>query len=177
MGGPRGGDLEEIRHAERVYVDYVQSDARHVRVGSFGRRVDGVDQGRFEDSYDIPVATFEQHTNENGDPHLHVHTLWLNKVKSKSDGKWRGVDERALRGARGAASAVAAAELESRLTERFGFKWVYREASKGRVIEGFTDKDISAYSSRHTAIKAVVAGMITAYETETAGRRHSARCT
>ena len=115
---------------------------------------------------DIPVAAFEQHTNENGDPHLHIHTLWLNRVKSEGDGKWRGVDERALRKSRGAASAVAAATLESRLAERFGFRWVYREASKGRVIEGFTDKDINAYSSRHTAIKATVAGMIAAYEAE-----------
>ena len=160
------GIWEEIRHAERVYVDYVQSHAKHVRVGHFGKRVDGVDQGRFEDSGDIPVAMFEQHTNENGDPHLHIHTLWLNKVKSEKDGKWRGVDERALLKSRGAAAAVAAATLESRLTERFGFKWVYREASKGRVIEGFTDKDINAYSSRRTAIKATVAGMIGAYETE-----------
>jgi AAA domain/TrwC relaxase len=160
------GIWEEIRAAERVYVDYVQSHAKHVRVGHFGKRVDGVDQGRFEDAHDIPVAAFEQHTNENGDPHLHIHTLWLNKVKSASDGKWRGVDERALRKSRGAASAVAAATLESRLAERFGFRWVYREASKGRVIEGFTDKDINAYSSRHTTIKATVAGMIAAYEAE-----------
>ena len=83
-----------------------------------------------------------------------------------SDGKYRGINERSLRASRGAASALAAAELESRLSERFGFKWVYREASKGRVIEGFSDQDINAYSSRHTAIKQVVAGMITAYEAE-----------
>ena len=160
------GIWQEIRNAERVYIDYVQDQAKHVRVGHFGRRIDGVDQGRFEDSYDIPVATFEQHTSESGDPQLHIHTLWLNRVKSVSDGKYRGINERSLRASRGAASAIAAAELESRLTERFGFKWVYREASKGRVIDGFSDKDINAYSSRHTAIKGVVAGMIAAYEAE-----------
>src|SRR5260370_7010096 len=51
----------------------------------------GVETGRFEEAREIPVAIFPQHTSRNGDPQLHVHILWLNKVKTARDGEWRAI--------------------------------------------------------------------------------------
>jgi hypothetical protein len=154
----------EIEKAVRVWVDYAQDEARIVRTGHHGRRIEGVEQGRFEDSYEIPVAIFPQHTNRNGDVHLHAHVLWLNRVKTISDGKWRAVDSRSLHRIRGAGSAMAALTLETALTKRHGFQWVYRPASHARVIEGCTDKAIRAFSSRRTQISKTVLGLIEEYE-------------
>ena len=41
---------DEIEQSARVFVDYIQTEARFVRTGHHGRRVEGVEQGRFEDS-------------------------------------------------------------------------------------------------------------------------------
>jgi conjugative relaxase-like TrwC/TraI family protein len=146
------GIEEEVERATLVFIGYMQREARFVRTGHHGRRIDGIEAGRFEAAAEIPVGTFLQHTSRQGDPQLHVHVLWLNKVRSLSDGKWRAVDSRALHRARGAASAVAALSLESRLSERFGFEWISRPKSHGRVIRSVPEKAITAFSSRRTAI-------------------------
>jgi hypothetical protein len=57
-------------------------EAAFVRTGHHGRRIDGLEVGRFEDAHNIPVAIFPQHTSRNGDPQLHVHILWLNFGKA-----------------------------------------------------------------------------------------------
>ena len=67
----------------------MQSEARYVRTGHHGRRVEGVEPGRFEDSAELPVAMFPHHCNREGEPHLHIHLLILNKVQTLSDGLWR----------------------------------------------------------------------------------------
>jgi conjugative relaxase-like TrwC/TraI family protein len=154
----------EIEKAVRVWVSYAQDEARYVRTGHHGRRVEGVEQGRFEDAEEIPVAIFPQHTNRNGDPHLHVHVLWLNRVKTVSDGKWRAFDSRSLHRARGAGSAISHLELETGLTERHGFRWVFRPKAHARVIEGVPEKTIRAFSSRRAEISKTTMGMIEEYE-------------
>ena len=130
----------------------MQGEAAYVRTGHHGRRIDGVETGRFEDAREIPVAIFPQHTSRNGDPQLHVHVLWLNKVQTVRDGKWRAIDSRGLHRNKGAGSALAAFALETGLTRRFGFEWAYRPASKGRVIAGFPEKAIAQFSSRRAQI-------------------------
>ena len=85
----------------------MQGEAAYVRTGHHGRRIDGVEAGRFEDAREIPVAIFPQHTSRNGDPQLHVHVLWLNKVQTVRDGTWRAIDSRALHRNKGAGAALA----------------------------------------------------------------------
>ena len=101
--------------------------------------------GRFEDAREIPVAIFPQHTSRNGDPQLHVHILWLNRVETVRDGKWRSIDSRGLHRNKGAGSALAAFALETGLTRRFGFEWAYRPASaRAGSSPGSRSKAISA---------------------------------
>jgi hypothetical protein len=92
------------------------------------------------------VAIFPQHTSRNGNPQLHVHVLWLNRVRTIRDGQWRAIDSRAL--------------------YRFGFAWSYRPASKGRVIAGFPEKVITQFSSRRTQITKTTLALAQEYERE-----------
>jgi conjugative relaxase-like TrwC/TraI family protein len=160
------GIWAEIEKSVRLYVQHMQGEAAYVRTGHHGRRIDGVEAGRFEDAREIPVAVFPQHTSRNGDPQLHVHVLWLNKVQTVRDGQWRAIDSRGLYREKGAGSALAAFALETGLTRRFGFEWAYRPASKGRVIAGFPEKAIAQFSSRRTQITKTTLALAEAYEKE-----------
>ena len=165
----------EIEQSVRRYIAHVQRECGYVRTGHHGRRVDGVDAGRFEDAHEIPVAIFPQHTSRDGDPQLHVHILWLNRVKTVSDGQWRAIDSRALHRTRGAGASLAGHALESGLTGCHGFGWTYRPKSHARVIAGVEEKVIDAFSSRRTAITTVLAGLIEAYQLRHGGRKPDQR--
>jgi TrwC relaxase len=160
------GIWAEIETSVRLYVRHMQGKAAYVRTGHHGRRVDGVETGRFEDAREIPVAIFPQHTSRNGEPQLHVHVLWLNKVETVRDGKWRSIDSRGLYREKGAGSALAAFALETGLTRRFGFQWAYRPASKGRVIADFSEKAIAQFSSRRAQITKTTLALAGQYEKE-----------
>jgi conjugative relaxase-like TrwC/TraI family protein len=158
------GIWAEIEESVRLYVRYMQGQAAYVRTGHHGRRINAVETGRFEDAREIPVAIFPQHTSRNGDPQLHVHILWLNKVKTVRDGRWRAIDSRGLYREKGAGSALAAFALETGLSRRFGFEWAYRPASKGRVIAGFPEKAIARFSSRRAQISKTTLALAEEYE-------------
>jgi len=159
------GIWAEIEQSVRLYVRHMQGEAGYVRTGHHGRRIDGVETGRFEDARQVPVAIFPQHTSRNGDPQLHVHVLWLNRVETVCDGRWRAIDSRGLY-RKGAGSALAAFALETGLTRRFGFEWAYRPASKGRVIAGFPEKAIAQFSSRRAQITKTTLALAGEYEKE-----------
>ncbi|MHB1595612.1 MAG: MobF family relaxase [Streptosporangiaceae bacterium] len=158
------GIWAEIEKSVRLYVAHMQGETRFVRTGHHGRRVGHLEAGRFEDAREIPVAIFPQHTSRNGDPQLHVHILWLNKVRTVRDGQWRAIDSRGLYREKGGASALAAFALETGLTRRFGFQWAYRPASKGRVIAGVPEKAIARFSSRRTEITKATLALVGEYE-------------
>ena len=60
------GIWAEIEQSVRLYIGTCQREGGYVRTGHHGRRVDGVEAGRFEDAHEIPVAIFPQHTSRNG---------------------------------------------------------------------------------------------------------------
>jgi conjugative relaxase-like TrwC/TraI family protein len=160
------GIWAEIEESVRLYIAHMQKEAGYVRTGHHGRRIDSIETGRFEDAHEIPVAMFPQHTSRNGDPQLHVHILWLNKVQTVRDGQWRSIDSRALYRNKGAGSALAAFALETGLARRFGFEWAYRPASKGRVVAGFPEKAIAQFSSRRAQITKTTLALAEQYEKE-----------
>ena len=157
------GIWEEIEKAARIYIDHQQQESGYVRTGHHGARVGDAEAGRFERAADIPVAIFPQHTSRNGDPQLHVHILWLNRVKTESDGQWRAIDSRALTRNKQEGAVKAAFALESALSERYGFSWAYREESKGR-IQPSAEKAIGAFSSRRAQISAKTRDLAEEYE-------------
>jgi conjugative relaxase-like TrwC/TraI family protein len=157
------GIWQEILGSVRVFIDHVQKEAGFVRTGHHGQ-VNGVRTGKTEDAHEIPVAVFPQHVSRDGDPQLHVHILFLNRVKTVRDGAWRAVDSRALHRVKSAGAALAALHLESKTAERYGFSWVFRPRSNGRVIEDVPDNVIKAFASRSADIDAKVRPLVRAYE-------------
>ena len=121
------------------------------------------------------MSIFPQHTSRNGDPQLHVHILWLNRVQTESDGKWRAVDSRGLVKDKQDGAVKAAFALESALERRYGFSWAYREESKGRILKGFPVKVMELFSSRRAEIKAEVAKLVEAYRQAHGGQEPSQR--
>src|SRR6266516_5052855 len=179
---------EEFSAAVRTAIGWMQRELAFVRRGSHARRIEGVESGRFEDAQQPPVATFLQHTSRDGDPQLHMHVTWLNRLQAADDGAWLGLDSRALHRIRGAASAIAALAMESRLAGRVGLDdWAYRPASKGRVLASVPDAVIGAFSSRRREIDHVTAGLVAQYRAErghdptrralTSMRQHAAQLT
>ena len=69
-------------------------------------------------------------------PYLHLHVLWLNRVKTISDGKWRAVDSRQLHRVRGAGSAIGAPGAGDRPGSAARVRWVYRPKSHGPRDQG-----------------------------------------
>jgi hypothetical protein len=169
------GIWEEIEAAARVYIDHQQQEAGYVRTGHHGQRVGDVEAGRFERAKDMPVSIFPQHTSRNGDPQLHVHILWLNRVQTESDGQWRAVDSRGLVKNKQDGAVKAAFALESALERRYGFSWAYREESKGRILKGFPVKVMEQFSSRRAEIRAEVAQLVEAYRQTNGGQEPSQR--
>jgi hypothetical protein len=127
------GIWQAIDDASGVFLAELHKSVRVSRVGHHGKGADGVDRGRFEDAAPFAAATFMQSTSRDGDPQIHVHQLILNRQQTLADGQWRAIFSKALYAAKKEAAATAALYLESVLSQRFGFGWKYREASKGRV--------------------------------------------
>ena len=65
------------------------------------------------------VVIYSHETNYNGDPHKHRHMYFLNRTQ-RIDGAWRGIDTRALYGAKAAMVAEARAIFNQRIVERLG---------------------------------------------------------
>jgi conjugative relaxase-like TrwC/TraI family protein len=179
---------EEFSAAVGTAIGWVQRELAFVRRGSHARRVEGGESGRFEDAQQAPAATFLQHTSRDGDPQMHMHVTWLNRLQATDDGAWLGLDSRTLHRIRGAASAIAALAMESRLASRVGLDdWAYRPASKGRVLASVPDAVIRAFSSRRREIDHVTAGLVAQYRAErghdptrralTSMRQHAAQLT
>jgi hypothetical protein len=182
------GDLEGAAYwqdaAEQVWaaiaagdaaaMTYLQDEAGYTRAGYHGRRVDGVETGRWEDAHRWVIASFPQHTSRDGDPQLHIHNLILNRVERETDSEWRTLDSKALFRERAAASAIAALVMENELSREFGIEWVQRKDGHGREIKGVSKALMDVFSSRRRSIDPLTADLAQAYEAQH-GRSPDAR--
>ncbi len=157
-----GGDLdvqEEVWAAHETAVDagldYLQEHAAFVRAGRNGVRV--------LDTSGLVVARFNEWTSRSGDMQIHTHSLLLNRAKTRTDGKWRALDGRAVLAAKAGAGALYNRTLEAELTRRVGVDW--RDRPDGlREIDGIDDDLIETFSTRRRAITERVDRLVEAYE-------------
>jgi hypothetical protein len=138
---------EILQEGNRRGLEYMQEMAGWTRTGYHGKRVDGVEPGRWERALPV-VTTWLQGTNRQGEPHDHSHNLWARMALTESDGKWRALDTMRIRGHLGAMAAVVAAYVESALTREFGVAWVRRADGMGNEIAGVTQEWKDAFSTR-----------------------------
>jgi len=144
----RGARWQEIlQEGNRRGLQYMQQMAGWTRTGYHGKRIDGVEPGRWERALPI-VTTWLQGTNRQGEPHDHSHNLFARMAITESDGKTRALDTMRIRGHLGGRSAVVAAYVESALTREFGVQWVRRADGMGNEINGVTQEWKDAFSTR-----------------------------
>jgi AAA domain/TrwC relaxase len=143
---------QEILHdGNRSGLEYMQEVAAWTRTGYHGRRVEGVEPGRWARAVPV-VTTWLQGTNRKGEPHDHSHNLWARMGITEADGKWRVLDTMRIRGHLGAMAAVVAAYVEPALTREFGVEWVRRADGMGNEIAGVTQEWKDAFSTRTTQV-------------------------
>jgi hypothetical protein len=140
--------FQEVLHrANRAALEYMQAWAGVTRSGYHGVRVDGQEPGRFEEA-GLIVTSWLQGTSRDGDPQDHIHNQIARITRTVSDRRWRAHDTASLRLVLGALQAVAATAVECELTRVFGVAWVPRADGRGNEIQGITQAQMDAYSSR-----------------------------
>jgi conjugative relaxase-like TrwC/TraI family protein len=155
-----------LHRANRAALEYAQRWAGVTRTGYHGTRVDGQEPGRFEEA-DLIVTSWLQGTSRDGDPQDHIHNQIARITRTVRDGKWRAHDTASLRAVIGALQAVAATAVECELTREFGVSWVPRADGRGNEIQGITQAQMDAYSTRTVAVKQKERELARAWE-----RRH-----
>ncbi len=143
--------LQEANHAA---LEYLQEHAGFTRTGYHGRRVDGVEPGRWERA-GLLVTTWLQGTSRAGEPHDHSYNVIGRMCVTQSDGVWRAVDTMALRNQLGAMGAIVEVCVKAALAREFGVTWVARDDGMGHEIDGIAPETLDAFSTRaHTVTKA-----------------------
>ena len=145
--------FQDVLHrGNRAALEYMQAWAGVTRSGYHGTRVDGQEPGRFEEA-GLIVTSWLQGTSRDGDPQDHIHNQIARITRTVSDGKWRAHDTASLRAVLGALQAVAATTVECELTAEFGVSWVPRADGRGNEIDGITQAQMDAYSTRTVQVR------------------------
>ena len=93
------------------------------------------------------VARFDHRTSRSGDPQLHAHLLFMNRVLCE-DGVWRTLDGRLLYSCAMPASLYGAAVLRVELSRRLGWNWDRVGANLHAEIAGRDDALSKMWSQR-----------------------------
>ncbi|QSB07164.1 MobF family relaxase [Natronoglycomyces albus] len=168
---------ESVVQASEAMIRRMEREAGYSRAGYHGGKLkSGETTGRWIDGKGFIVASFLQHTSRptNGreDPQLHVHNLIANRIEC-ADGVWRTLDGRALYQERAASGAVADRVMQAHLQRELGVTFAYDPKSKSHEIVGISRGVREAFSSRRTAINALLPEYVAAFENRM-GREPSA---
>jgi conjugative relaxase-like TrwC/TraI family protein len=145
--------FQEVLHrANRAALEYLQAWAGITRTGYHGTRIDGRESGRFERA-GLIVTCWLQGTSREGDPQDHIHNQIARIVRTFRDGKWRALDTMSVRGVLGALQAVAATAVECELSREFGVAWIPRADGRGNEIQGISQAQMDAYSTRTVQVR------------------------
>jgi conjugative relaxase-like TrwC/TraI family protein len=149
----REQQFQEVLHrANRAALEYLQAWAGITRTGYHGTRIDGREPGRFEPA-GLIVTSWLQGTSRDGDPQDHIHNQIARITRTYSDGKWRALDTMSVRAVLGALQAITATTVECELTREFGVEWIPRADGRGNEIQGVTQAQMDAYSTRTVQVR------------------------
>ena len=87
-------------------------------------------------------------------PQDHIHNQIARITRTFRDGKWRALDTMSVRAVLGALQAVAATAVECELTREFGVEWIPRADGRGNEIQGISQAQMDAYSTRTVQVHA-----------------------
>lgn len=154
-------------------LEYLREHAGAARTGHHGAKVEGRSTGRWTPAGGWVVTQFLQHTNRAGEPQMHVHNAILGRQICE-DGKWRGIDSRALFRSRPGAAAAGERKLFQDLARDLGTEAVERADGNGFELKGVSSEEILSFSSRRTTVTAEMERKIQAY-VDAHGRQPNAR--
>jgi conjugative relaxase-like TrwC/TraI family protein len=121
----------------------------------------GAQGARQEPVAGVVAATWLHYESRDGDPHLHMHCVALNKAQAVADGRWRALDGREIHQWLVAMSERHTGIVEDLMAERFGVAWHETKAVAGRAtkreVEGVSPDMVAEFSRRTRAIEAVLA--------------------
>ena len=140
-------------------VDYLQAHAVVSRKGA-----GGVDQVAVPDG--AAVARFDHYTSRAGDPQLHAHLLWMNRVLCE-DGEWRTLDGRYLYRHLQAASMYGAAVIRAELSRRLGWQWDRIGQNRHAEVAGVPKPIIDHWSQRRRVVARAAQRKVRAFEKKT----------
>jgi AAA domain/TrwC relaxase len=138
---------EILQEATRRGLEYLHEQAGYTRTGYHGRRVEGVEPGKWERALPI-VSVWLQGTTRDGSPHDHLHCQHARMAITESDRKARALDTVAMRAHLPGMTAVVNAYVESALTREFGVEWVPRDDGFGNEISGIRHAWKESFSTR-----------------------------
>ena len=153
-------------------VAFMEREIAATRVGATGRdgAVAQVGVGG------LIATAFDHYDSRAGDPHLHTHVVFSNKVQTLLDGKWRSLDGRPLHAAVVALSELHEAVFADHLTRTLGVEWEARSRGRDRnptwAITTVPESLITLFSSRSRHIDQEADRLIERYIGEH-GRRPS----
>jgi conjugative relaxase-like TrwC/TraI family protein len=137
------------RHAIDIVLSYAEREVFHSRSGT-----NGVIQ---EDLDGVVAVAFTHWDSRAGDPQLHDHVVVANRARSRSDGKWRTLDSRALFKSVVALSELHQGVLSDLLTETLGWGWEgtsRRHSERLRLeVDGVSEALMAEFSQRAVAIE------------------------
>ena len=157
-----------IWDASGEMITFMEANAGYTRVGYQGGELkDGSTTGRRADAHGFIVSSFLQHTARPVGgieaPHLHVHNLILNRVKS-ADGRWRTLDGKALYAWRAGAGATADRVMMSQLSRELGVEFEYDPRSKSHEVVGIDRQVRDLFSPRRAAINKLLPEYVEAFK-------------
>lgn len=130
--------------AVEAVVDYIQENAIVSRKGKGGREEIATEGAT--------VARFDHTTSRAGDPQLHAHILWANRVKCV-DGKWRTLYGRKLYAHAKASSLVGGSVLRTAVSQRLGWSWDRIGENEHAELSGVPSEIAARWSQRRRAVE------------------------
>ncbi|MYJ32675.1 MAG: relaxase domain-containing protein [Acidimicrobiia bacterium] len=130
--------------AVEAVVDYIQDNAIVSRKGKGGREEIATEGAT--------VARFDHTTSRAGDPQLHAHILWANRVKC-IDGKWRTLFGRKLYAHAKAASLVGGSVLRTAVSQRLSWSWDRIGENEHAELSGVPSEIAARWSQRRRAVE------------------------
>ena len=140
-----------VKHANDRMIKLAEQRLAYVRTGHHSAT-----SGEWRDAHGFIAASFQQHTNREGDPQLHVHNAIANRAQRAdgADGKWRALHGQPLFKEKLGVGAYGERFLEQEVNGLGWLRTVRRADGVSFEIGGISEEAAGAYSYRSKEVRA-----------------------
>ena len=156
------------KHIEEAFGKSAEAAIRYLQTHAVSSRTGAGGTNRISVPGGAAVARFDHWCSRAGDPQMHAHLLFANRVLCE-DGKWRTLDGRGLYKHAAAASVYAAAVLRAEISQRLGWNWNPVDQTLHAEISGTPRRLTDHWSKRRAALNREAGRQVAVFE-ETRGR-------